>query len=270
MTQRREVESRLALYAELSGILGAMKSFALVELRRVTKREEAERYAMETLKEALKDMTAALPPASVTTGDIWLLFGSARGFCGSFNEDVLRSWQESGGAQAPTVAVGERLSLLIPERADAHWTPGATGAQDATDVIARVLATIESLRSKQSGEVGLIACLREEHGVEMHRLLPLSMPEIAPPDLPLTNELPALVAKGVAEHYLFHSLFALLLRSLYVENHMRLMQMESALNHLKHGTEDMQRKRNRIRQEEIVEEIELIASSGTPFRQSWQ
>lgn len=66
----------------------------------------------------------------------------------------------------------------------------------------------------------------------------------------------------MAEHYLFHSLFALLLRSLYVENHMRLLQMENALNHLSQKSEEMRRMRNRLRQEEIVEEIELIAGSA--------
>jgi F-type H+-transporting ATPase subunit gamma len=71
--------------------------------------------------------------------------------------------------------------------------------------------------------------------------------------------LPAVeVASGVAEHYLFHSLLALLLRSIRVENHMRLMQMETALRYLERGGEELQRQRNRLRQEEIVEEIELM------------
>ncbi len=41
MSQRREIEARLALYDDLSGILGAMRSFALAELRKVGKREYA-------------------------------------------------------------------------------------------------------------------------------------------------------------------------------------------------------------------------------------
>jgi len=56
-------------------------------------------------------------------------------------------------------------------------------------------------------------------------------------------------------------LLALLLRSIRVENHMRLMQMETALRHLERGGEDLQRQRNRLRQEEIVEEIELMVGS---------
>jgi F-type H+-transporting ATPase subunit gamma len=36
------------------------------------------------------------------------------------------------------------------------------------------------------------------------------------------------------------------------------MQMETALRHLERGSEDMLRLRNRLRQEEIIEEIELM------------
>lgn len=95
----------------------------------------------------------------------------------------------------------------------------------------------------------------------VQRLLPLPIrSEITLNNpLPLTNEIPADVARGVVEHYLYHTLLALLLRSIRIENHMRLMQMENALSHLEHGAEELRRKRNRLRQEEIIEEIELIA-----------
>ena len=40
---------------------------------------------------------------------------------------------------------------------------------------------------------------------------------------------------------------------------MCLMQMENALRHLEQGSEELMRKRNRMRQEEIVDEIELMS-----------
>lgn len=160
MMRRRDIEARLALYDELTGILGAMKSFALVELRRLTKREAAEHRGMETLEEALKDMAPALPPTPKTMGDIWLLFGSSRGFCGSFNEDVHQVWQDNGGAESPSIVIGERLSLLLPETVP--WIAGATGTQDAPDTIMQLLNAMTKLRQQQPGEMGLVACLRAE------------------------------------------------------------------------------------------------------------
>jgi F-type H+-transporting ATPase subunit gamma len=77
----------------------------------------------------------------------------------------------------------------------------------------------------------------------------------------LTNEPPERTAGGVAQQSMFHSLLALMLRSIRIENHMRLLQMENALQHLDRGRDDLTRQRNRLRQEEIIEEIELMALS---------
>jgi F-type H+-transporting ATPase subunit gamma len=69
------------------------------------------------------------------------------------------------------------------------------------------------------------------------------------------------VAARLLEQHLFHALLARVLRAIRVENHMRLAQMENALAHLDRASETLRRQRNRLRQEEIVEEIELIVQS---------
>jgi F-type H+-transporting ATPase subunit gamma len=260
MTQRREIEARLALYDELSGILGAMRSFALVELHRVARGEAAQQQVVSALSEALRDIGPALSAPGAVAGDIWLLFGSVRGFCGGFNEDVARAWRaEVGNVAGPVVAVGERLQTLLRSETRLFPVGGATGALDAAAAVDRILAAVDAARRSLSGEAGLVACVRDEAGVRVERLLPLAMVgEGSANDLPLTNEPPERVATGVAQHYLFHSLLALMLRSIHVENHMRLLQMENALRHLDRGREDLGRQRNRLRQEEIVEEIELM------------
>jgi F-type H+-transporting ATPase subunit gamma len=98
------------------------------------------------------------------------------------------------------------------------------------------------------------------------RLLPLGGPVTGQTtSLPLTQEPAGRVGQRVIEHYFFHTLLARLLHAIRVENHMRLTQMENALRHLGQGSEDMQRRRNRLRQEEIVEEIELIAQGRSGF-----
>lgn len=104
-----------------------------------------------------------------------------------------------------------------------------------------------------------MVCLHGDDAVRAERLLPLQVPPgITDPRTPLTYEPAAVVATGVAEHLLFHTLLDLLLEAVKVENHRRLLQMEHALRHLERGTEDLQRQRSRLRQEEIIEEIELL------------
>jgi F-type H+-transporting ATPase subunit gamma len=270
MSQRREVEARLALYDDLSGILGAMRSFALAELRRVSKREAAQQQVVQSLAAALNDLADALPAQAYDhamteaegSQDIWLLFGSVRGFCGSFNEDVMRFWRAETGEQGPLILIGERLHEMVDDRGRLQRLSGADGGLDAPAAIDRILAAVTELRAAIGEPFGLLTCIRDEQGARSQRLWPLpAASRSAGGYPPLTLAPAAEVAAGVAEHYLFHTLLALLLRSIRVENHMRLMQMETALRHLERGGEDLQRQRNRLRQEEIVEEIELMVGS---------
>ena len=261
MSQRREIENRLALYDDLTGILGAMRSFALAELRKVGKRETTQQQLLDNLSAALNDIAFAFPLPEKPDYDIWLLFGSVRGFCSSFNEDVLRLWGAQAAAQDPVVLVGERLHDLFQENNALLRVSGANGGLDAAATIERILPAIGELRQKYPGESGLVACFRDELGARTERLLPLKHAHLASAGYPPHLFTPAIeTAAGIAEHYLFHQLLAILLRSIRVENHMRLMQMENALRHLEEGSRELIRQRNRIRQEEIVEEIELMTS----------
>lgn len=263
--KRREVEARLALYDDLAGILGAMRSFALAELHRLLRREEAQQEVTQALAEAWHDVasaTPAAPPVSPADTDVWLLLGSVRGFCGAFNEDVVRTWREEGGKGQTTVAVGERLGSLLPEDDKIIRVAGALGGLDAPAAIDRILAALAAARAGAGSDSGLVVCLRDKEGPRCQRLLPLPRPTPGEgQSLPYTQEPPPRLAVQVAEQVLFHQLLAALLRAIRVENHMRLLQMENALEHLDRGRGDLLRQRNRLRQEEIVEEIETMISA---------
>lgn len=259
MNQRQTIDSKLALYDELEGILGAMRSFALAELRRIEKREFNQRQVVENLQLALDDLAHHLPASTSGNHDIWLLLGSTRGFCGSFNEDIVRCWQSQAPSDAPLIVVGERLQGL-PSAEPTLAIAGADGGNDAPEVIDRILTAVVDIESRQPNrEFGLLACIHDESAARIQRLwpLPINRRELHRPT-PISLSPPGEVAAGVARHYLYHSLLALLLRSIRVENHMRLLQMENALHHLQDGYQELARQRNRLRQEEIIQEIELM------------
>jgi F-type H+-transporting ATPase subunit gamma len=263
MSRSREVEGRINLYRDLTDIVNAMRSFAFVELRRLARRAEAQARTLKTLETTLKDMAPAFPASPPPAADIWVLFGSVRGFCGSFNEEVVRYWREQG-APGPAVAVGERLWSLMPESASVTTVMGASGALDALIVIEAVLAALDRIWKAQPVDMGLMIVAASEIGVVARRLLPLAPSSgDSGPGLPITQENPATVARSVAQHYLFHALMAELVRSIQIENHTRLAQMENALSHLARGIDDMARRRNRLRQEEVIQEIELIVGART-------
>ncbi|MEY4720145.1 MAG: hypothetical protein RL563_2763 [Pseudomonadota bacterium] len=265
MSQRRELEARITLYEELNGILGAMRSFALAELRRVSHRETAQRQLVQALEIALNDVSNSVmrhEPAEATCCEIWLLFGSVRGFCGSFNEDIMHFWRSQSGAEDALILVGERLHDLAQTPQNTERLRGAHGGLDATNTIDDILAAIKRASSDMQRPFHLTACVYDELGPRRQAVWPIPpSPSSRKTNPPLTLSPAAEVAVNVAEHYLYHRLLALLLCSIRIENHMRLIQMETALRHLEHGCENLERQRNRLRQEEIVEEIELMITS---------
>ena len=62
----------------------------------------------------------------------------------------------------------------------------------------------------------------------------------------------------LTDHYLFNSLHRILYLSLMAENQHRIQHLENATRHLDDSTEELGRKINALRQEEIIEEIEVI------------
>lgn len=262
MSLRRELEARLALYADLAGILKAMRSFALAELHRLQRREPAQREVLATLEDSMRELASNLPSTPAPDADVWLLFGSVRGFCGAFNDDVARAWREGDVPAARTVVIGEHLAVAMAPATGFVTVAGATGALDAPAAIGRMLGAVRQIAPPRDTALGLVACLRGETRVERTRLWPPTLDAAPSPGLPsLLQEPAAKVATEVAEQYLFHALLGSLLRSLAQENRSRLMQMDNALRHIDESTERLHGQRNRLRQEEIVEEIEAI--SGT-------
>ena len=102
-------------------------------------------------------------------------------------------------------------------------------------------------------------------GVVVKRLLPpfqhLSPRRQACAYPPLLHLAPRSFLEGLIEQYLFAVLHEILYTSLMTENYTRLSHLEGAVSHLDEETERLSRECNALRQEEIIEEIEVILLS---------
>ena len=68
---------------------------------------------------------------------------------------------------------------------------------------------------------------------------------------------------GLTEHYLFTLIHWLLYTSLVAENRQRVAHLDSAIRHLDNRSLQLTHLNNVLRQEEIIEEIEVILLSAT-------
>jgi F-type H+-transporting ATPase subunit gamma len=91
--------------------------------------------------------------------------------------------------------------------------------------------------------------------------VPARATDSPPPQLHLP---PRRMLLELADQYLFAALNARLLHALMAENHQRVRHLESATRHLDGQWQQLGRRASMLRQEEIIEEIEVILLSAAP------
>jgi len=270
VSRRHDLERRRRGLADIRGIMNSMKTLAYMETRKLAHFLDAQRAVVLSMEEVAADLLRfhpdLLPP--VTGGlHVNVLIGTERGFCGDMNHRLLARLEQAPGPGtapgSPLIAVGRKLHGLLaqgphrPVRVD-----GASVAEDVPDLLSRIVAEVRNLQDRH-GELA-VNCLYQEAGGRLvsRQILPpfveleTSHPTFAHP--PLLNLPAAAFLAELAEHYLFATLHEILYTALAAENRERVTHLETAVNRLDEQTDQLERRMNGLRQEEIIEEIEVI------------
>lgn len=273
MSGQAELTQRFARLKEISGIMTAMKSLSLVETKKLARFIVHQRRMLANIEAAAADFLSFFPVerAPATQPVILLLIGSERGFCGNFNERVLAALDALPGWQpAPTLlVVGSRLAAKL----EAHpgvisRLDGASVTEDVPTVLNRVMDALHAASTASGAGAALFSLAHAAEGEpSLKRLLPFDPPPAPhfahPPRLQLAP--PDFFAE-LLDQYLLASLYGQLYESLSAESRQRLAHMEQALDRLDETIDHLALKRNALRQEKIVEEIEVILSSQQAFQ----
>jgi len=276
MSGRAGIEQRFQRLREISGIMTAMKSLSLVETRKLARFIGHQQRMLATIEAAASDFLHFFQAqgASETESAILLLVGSERGFCGSFNGRILAALQELPPSEPVPrlLVVGGRLRGKLESHPDVLATlDGPTVTEDVPAVLDRLMDALHAAHQQLAGDgIALHALAHDAEGEpRLKRLLPLSPPKGPrfghPPRLQLR---PAEFFAQMLDHYLLAALYGVLYDSLAAENRRRLEHMEHALNRLDETVARLAVKRNALRQEEIVEEIEIIMLSAEALQTS--
>ncbi len=281
MSRRREILHYRHSLQEIGEIMKAMKNMALVEVRKLAKFSGVQRELIQALEGMAKDFYGAhpelLPPDRPGDRPIYLLLGSERGFCADFNSSLVRFWEERVKEVA---AKGDYELILVGGRLEGR----ATGFPKVTKVLAgpsvweevagflpRLMATIHE--RVEAGSTGLIVVFHEpdQESIEERRLLPLpiaaeTLPKGSAGVPPLLQISPSHFSGDLVETYLLAGLHEALYSSLAAENRKRMEHMQNALDRLDKRVAELTSAANRLRQEEITEEIEVILLSAEALR----
>lgn len=257
MSKQAQQRTRLALYRELSEIVTAMKNMAEVELHRTTRIERNQQQTLATTQTALTLLLQAQPQVAPTASpwSVLIVLGSQRGFCGGFNEQLARALEREQDSFDEILIIGGRLAAKLAPTPQMLRFPGPATADEVLPCVEQFLDHL----LQRPLPFGLNVLAHGLHGVERQVLLPCrEQPEVTPcvnldllcPPQPLFERL--------QWQYLHQGLFQALLGSLRMENRMRLQQMEGAREHLEGLINDLRLRLNSLRQQEIIEELEMI------------
>jgi F-type H+-transporting ATPase subunit gamma len=271
MTQRRQLEQRLAGQTEIAEILTSMKNLAYLETRKLARRLENQRLVVQQIERVAQDFLAFHPglmPPVETDRRAYLVVGSRRGLCGDFNSRLVSALRHELADQHDNdyqiIAVGHKLcQRLADESLHLIELEGGDVAEEIPQVIQAIVRELDrqpSLHSIRS----LIALYHSPQGQAplCRQLLPPFHADADNPAptgfAPLLNLPPQEFLLGLIDQYLYACLHTLLYQSLEAENLRRIRHLDGAVHHLEESAEGLQQRIRMLRQEEIIEEIEVI------------
>jgi F-type H+-transporting ATPase subunit gamma len=254
---------------DIRDIMAALKNISLTESQRLRRFLTTQQRVMTSIEQAVGDFLSHYPhalPAGDGGGDIVLLIGSERGFCGDFNESIVAQ-VNTAVAQQHLVAVGEKLSGKLREMGIA--ADSLTGLTTVEDVPEVLLAVVEKLR-ELAARHGVLQLTIVHHHYDgrtqeirshrpFHHLSPAAPHSGYPP---LLNVTPETFFPQLLDHFLFAVLQGVLYASLAAEHQLRLQHLQGAIEHIDKRSAVMIQRYNNLRQEQITEEIELIVLSA--------
>lgn len=264
MSSQADLRQRYARLQEISSIMSAMKSLAFVESKKLAHFIEHQRLMLSNIETAAADFQSffTIEHYDATQPAILIVIGSERGFCGNFNErviDALNALPIIHTAATQLVIVGSRLKAKLNERSDViAWLDGPTVTEEVPSILDRIMDALHTA----SGSALFVLAHETQGETILKQILPFEPKSVHnftnPPVLQLA---PSEFFAEMLDQYVLAIFYGLLYESLAAESHQRLAHMENALSHLDETIANLTLKRNAIRQEKIIEEIEVILSS---------
>lgn len=281
MTRRQDLEHHRHGLGEIRAIMNSMKTLAYMEICKLSRFLNAQYAVVRSIEDTAADFLSfhseAMPQVDETTR-VYILIGTERGFCGDFNQSLV-GHLESALETHPIgksflIAVGRKMHTLIENDARVvALIDGAGVVEEVTVVLNQMVQALSSLQEQH----GMLTVYGLYHGgtdgIVMIKLLPSFQQYLhQPPRFPHPPELnlsPTEFLLELTEQYLFAALYEMLYTSLMAENHNRVAHLEGAVKHLDDKSEELARQCNTLRQEEIIQEIEVILLSASSVDEDW-
>ncbi|HMK89032.1 MAG TPA: F0F1 ATP synthase subunit gamma [Methylocystis sp.] len=283
-----DIRAHIVATRQLESVIAAMRGVAAARTREAQLRLEGVRAYAKALGESIGSALALMTEHPSRQSDaarrspggrIVLVFCSAQGFVGPFNDRILaaakRAVTRSSAERAALYIVGERGEALAEEQGlQSSWTaPMASRVDEAPLLADRIAGALyQRLDENQAARVTLIHGAPGSAGAKIveRSLVPLDLarfPLARRPTSPLITLPPETLIESLAQEYVFAELCEAAVLSFAAENEARMQAMIAARSNVQKSLEELEARHRQKRQEEITEEIiELVRPS--PRRQA--
>jgi F-type H+-transporting ATPase subunit gamma len=271
MSRRHDLKRRLATLSEIDEIMQSMRMLSLLETRKLARFIACQRRVVELQKLAAADFLHFFPPRINVNRSpqhvVIIVVGSERGFCGDFNsalrDELVVQLERASAASHTVIAVGRKLSAdLEADDRSVSLIDGPSTAEEVPAVLQRLVAHIEDIVDRgaasqlsvvhHGGTSGEIVCSRI---IPAFDDLPAAPAAACPPMLYLD---PETLLAGLVDQYLFAALHDIFFTSLLIEHQRRVQHLDGATQRLEQTVDELSRRNNTLRQEEITEELQVI------------
>lgn len=267
MTKRSQLKRYIHSLTEIGDIMTAMKNLSFIEVNKLTKFLTNQEHVVKTLEDVGTDFFNSYPLLAsfpIESSPVYILIGSERGFCGTFNKSIMNQWLNEMKSDAQIVAIGRRLILkLADEFQVTKEMEGPSVAEEIPTVISSLSSFLEeNAISPSFGNFHIIYNKMIDNHIITKSFSPFTtvreQKEKSSTFAPLLNLSPEEFLSQFLENYLFAVLYDIFYQSLIAENYQRLSHLNGAISKLEKKCLKLSHQMNTLRQEEITEEIEVI------------
>lgn len=267
MTKRSQLKHYIHSLTEIGDIMTAMKNLSFIEVNKLTKFLTNQEHVVKTLEDVGTDFFNSyplLPSFPIESPPVYILIGSERGFCGTFNKNIINQWQNEIKTDARIVVIGRRLILKL---ADAFQVTKEMEGPSVAEEIPTVISSLSSFLEENSispsfGNFHIIYNKMIDNHIITKSFSPFTTVREqkgkSSTFAPLLNLSPEEFLSQFLENYLFAVLYDIFYQSLIAENYQRLSHLNGAISKLEKKCLKLTHQMNTLRQEEITEEIEVI------------
>ena len=137
MSKLSDLQSRMRALQDIEEILNAMKNLSLVEITKISRFYVTQQELLHSVERALADFQQFYGAPSIAEGptedSLYVLIGSERGFCGGFNETILRKLESETSSERPArlILVADAAHARRHDQLPVPTAPSATTSASA-------------------------------------------------------------------------------------------------------------------------------------------